>query len=117
MIFAKLTSLTAVLLALGTTGAFASSQDTVDLVSRQMMKCLKIPADAPEAYSVNAVVVLKNGSADAVSINFRQMPSPWEQVAAPMIADAITRCEPYGSISERIELSVTPELVNAGAGR
>lgn len=117
MISAKLTSLTAVLLVIGTTGAFAASQDTIDLVSRQMMKCLKIPADAPEAYSVNAVVVLKNGSADAISINFRQMPSPWEQAAAPMITDAITQCEPYGSISERIELSVTPELVNAGAGR
>ncbi|MGO7586909.1 hypothetical protein ACC689_32465, partial [Rhizobium ruizarguesonis] len=76
---------------------------------------LKLPADAPSAYNFIVVAVIKDGSADFLSINFRTPPSEWEKTAAPLIADAITECEPYSSISGRTEFAVTRELVEAGS--
>lgn len=96
-------------------GALSASMDNGNIISSQMLKCLKLPANAPSAYDMQAVVILKNGSADFVSINFRTMPSEWEKTAAPAIGDAITDCEPYGSISGKFEFAVTPELVGAAA--
>ncbi|NTG34792.1 hypothetical protein G6K91_11030 [Agrobacterium rhizogenes] len=106
----------AMILAIGSAAnAVAASNDSVGVVARQMIKCLKLPADAPASYSIGAVVVLKDGVADLVSVNFPTQPSDWEKAAAPLVADAITACEPYNSISGRIELSVTPELIKAGS--
>jgi hypothetical protein len=96
------------------TNTFASSEKAEDAVASQMLKCLHLPPDAPKAYSILAVAVLKDGSADLVSINFRAPPSDWEKIAAPLVADAITDCEPYSSISGRVEFAVTPELIEAG---
>ncbi len=80
-----------------------------------MLKCLKLPADAPSSYDFMVVVVIKDGSADFLSINFRTPPSEWEKTAAPLIADAITECEPYNSISGRMEFAVTRERIEAGS--
>lgn len=91
-----------------------ASDDGGNVVFNQMLKCLKLPADAPSAYNFMVVAVFKDGSADLLSINFRTPPSEWEKSAAPLIADAITQCEPYSSISGRTEFVVTRELVEAG---
>jgi hypothetical protein len=96
-------------------GALSASVENENIVSSQMLKCLKLPANAPSAYDMQAVAILKNGSADFVSINFRTMPSEWEKTAAPAIGEAITDCEPYGSISGKFEFAVTPELVGPAA--
>ncbi|MGO6884384.1 hypothetical protein ACC702_37240 [Rhizobium ruizarguesonis] len=103
-----------VALATNATNAIASSEKPEDVVSSQMLKCLHLPPDAPKAYSILAVAVIKDGAADLVSINFRAPPSDWEKIAAPLVADAITDCEPYSSISGRVEFAVTPELIEAG---
>lgn len=92
-----------------------ASEDGGSIVFNQMLKCLKLPADAPSAYDFMVVAVIKDGSADFLSINFRTPPSEWEKTAAPLIADAITQCEPYSSISGRTEFAVTRELVEAGS--
>lgn len=113
MVFAKLSLFAIASAIIGSVNAFASPE-SVNIVSRQMVKCFKIPENAPESYSLTAVVVLRNGSADLVAINFRKPPSDWEMMAAPLVADAITQCEPYRSISERIEFAVTPELLKVG---
>ncbi|TBA20180.1 hypothetical protein ELH66_03675 [Rhizobium ruizarguesonis] len=103
-----------VTLALNVTSAHAF-EDGGNIVFNQMLKCLKLPADAPSAYNFMVVAVIKDGSADFLSINFRTPPSEWEKTAAPLIADAITQCEPYSSISGRTEFAVTRELVEAGS--
>ncbi|QIO54194.1 hypothetical protein HA461_18135 [Rhizobium leguminosarum bv. trifolii] len=103
-----------VALAMNVTGA-RTSEDGGNIVFNQMLKCLKLPADAPSAYSFLIVAVIKDGSADFLSINFRTPPSEWEKTAAPLIADAITECEPYSSISGRTEFAVTRELIEAGS--
>ncbi|WP_081525724.1 hypothetical protein [Rhizobium sp. CCGE 510] len=103
-----------VALATNVTKTFASSEKPEDVVSSQMLKCLHLPPDAPNAYSILAVAVLKDGAADLVSINFRAPPSDWEKIAAPLVASAITQCEPYSSISGRVEFAITPELVGRG---
>jgi hypothetical protein len=95
--------------------AFAASDDLGKTVSTQVLKCLKLPAGAPKDYGLSAVVVLKEGSADFVSVNFRAPPSAWEMTAAPALGEAITECEPYGSASGTVEITITPELVEAGA--
>jgi len=95
------------------TNTFASSEKPEDAVASQMLKCLRLPPDAPEAYSILAVAVLKDGAADLVSINFRTPPSDWEKIAAPLVADAITDCEPYSSISGTVEFAITPELIES----
>ncbi|NKN08911.1 hypothetical protein [Rhizobium laguerreae] len=92
-----------------------AAEDSGSIVFNQMLKCLKLPADAPSAYSFLIVAVIKDGSADFLSINFRTPPSEWEKTAAPLIADAITQCEPYSSVSGRMEFAVTRELVEAGS--
>lgn len=102
-------------LSINVASALSASMENENIVSSQMLKCLKLPANAPSAYDMRAVVILKNGSADFVSINFRTAPSEWEKNAAPAIGDAITDCEPYGSISGKFELAITPELVGAAA--
>lgn len=96
------------------TSAFAF-EDSGNIVFNQMLKCLKLPADAPSVYDFQAVAVIKDGSADFVSINFRAPPSEWEKNAATVVADAITQCEPYSSISGRVVFTITPELVEAGS--
>ena len=78
-----------------------------------MLKCLKLPANSPAKFEMSAQVTLQNGKTGLVSINFRTPPTPWEQIAAPAIADAISGCEPYGDISGRVNFSITPELVNS----
>ncbi|TAT98682.1 hypothetical protein ELH77_03590 [Rhizobium ruizarguesonis] len=103
-----------VTLALNVTSAHAF-EDRGNIVFNQMLKCLKLPADAPSAYNFMVVAVIKDGSADFLSINFRTPPSEWEKTAAPLIADAITQCEPYSSISGRTEFAVTREIVEAGS--
>ncbi|MGR9237915.1 hypothetical protein ACU8OH_03700 [Rhizobium leguminosarum] len=103
-----------VALAMNVTSALAS-EDGGNIVFNQMLKCLKLPADAPSAYNFLIVAVIKDGSADFLSINFRTPPSEWEKTAAPLIADAITECEPYSSISGRMEFAVTRELIEAGS--
>jgi hypothetical protein len=115
MTYSRISALAVILAIGGATSAVAASEDSVGVVARQMVKCLTLPADAPASYSIGAVVVLKDGAADLVSVNFRTQPSDWEKAAAPLVADAITACEPYNSISERIELSLTPELIEAGS--
>lgn len=115
MICSKIFTLTMILTISGTANAVAASEESVGIVARQMVTCLKLPADAPASYNISAVVVLKDGAADIVSVNFRAQPSDWEKAAGPLVADAITECQPYNSISERIELSVTPELIEAGS--
>ncbi|MGO7960854.1 hypothetical protein [Rhizobium leguminosarum] len=92
-----------------------ASEDSGNIFINQMLKCLKLPADAPSGYNFMVVAVIKDGSADFLSINFRTPPSEWEKTAAPLIADAITQCEPYSSISGRMEFAVTRELVEAGS--
>lgn len=92
-----------------------ASEDGGNIVFNQMLKCLKLPADAPSAYDFMVVAVIKDGSADFLSINFRTPPSEWEKTAAPLIADAITQCEPYNLISGRTEFAVIRELVEAGS--
>ncbi|MBX5160364.1 hypothetical protein HJB89_25080 [Rhizobium sp. NZLR8] len=101
-------------LAINVTSAPASD-DGGNIVSIQMLKCLKLPANAPSVYSLPVVADMKDGSADFLSINFRAPPSEWEKTAAPIIADAITQCEPYNSISGRVEFTVTRELVESGS--
>ncbi|TAX54589.1 hypothetical protein [Rhizobium leguminosarum] len=101
-------------LAMNVTSVLAS-EDSGNIVFNQMLKCLKLPADAPRDYSLMVVAVIKDGSADFLSINFRTPPSEWEKTAAPLIADAITECEPYSSTSGRMEFAVTRELVEAGS--
>lgn len=81
------------------TQVLASPADGENVISTQMLKCLKLPTNSPKSYSISAVAVLKDGTADFVSINFRAPPSEWEMAAAPLVADAITQCEPYNSIS------------------
>ncbi|MGO6818240.1 MULTISPECIES: hypothetical protein [Rhizobium] len=103
-----------VALAMNVTGAH-TSEDGGNIVFNQMLKCLKLPANAPSAYSFLIVAVIKDGSADFLSVNFRTPPSEWEKTAAPSIADAITQCEPYSSISGRMEFAVTRELIEAGS--
>ncbi|TAU87732.1 hypothetical protein ELI02_04620 [Rhizobium leguminosarum] len=103
-----------VALAMNVTSVLAS-EDSGNIVFNQMLKCLKLPADAPSAYSFLIVAVIKDGSADFLSVNFRTPPSEWEKTAAPLIADAITECEPYSSISGRMEFAVTRELIEAGS--
>lgn len=49
----------------------AASEDGGNIVFNQMLKCLKLPADAPSAYDFMVVAVIKDGSADFLSINFR----------------------------------------------
>ena len=100
-------------LSINAASALSASTENENIVSSQMLKCLKLPANAPSAYDMRAVVILKNGSADFVSINFRTAPSEWEKIAAPAIGDAITDCEPYASISGKFEFAITPELVGA----
>lgn len=115
MICRLLFALAMILAISGAKNTFAASDDSAGIVASQMVKCLKLPADAPASYSISAVVVLKDGAADLVAVNFRTQPSEWEKAAAPLVADAITECEPYNLISDRIELSVTPELIEAGS--
>ncbi|MDC9808001.1 hypothetical protein [Rhizobium binxianense] len=103
-----------VALAMKVTSA-AASEDGGNIVFNQMLRCLKLPADAPSAYNFLIVAVIKDGSADFLSVNFRTPPSEWEKTAAPLIADAITQCEPYNSISGRTEFAITRELVEAGS--
>lgn len=103
-----------VALAMNVTSTHAS-EDNGNIVFNQMLKCLKLPADAPSVYNFMVVAVFKDGSADFLSINFRTPASEWEKTAAPLIADAITQCEPYSSISGRMEFAVTPDLVEAGS--
>lgn len=111
----KIFTLTLILAISGAANSVAASDESVGIVARQMVKCLKLPADSPASYSITVVVVLKDGEADLVSVSFRTQPSDWEKSAAPLVADAITECQPYNSISERIEISVTPELIEAGS--
>ncbi|MEH7880088.1 hypothetical protein V7799_21895 [Rhizobium laguerreae] len=92
-----------------------AAEDSGSIVFNQMRRCLKLTADAPSAYNFLIVAVIKDGSADFLSINFRTPPSEWEKTAAPLIADAITQCEPYSSISGKMEFAVTRELVEAGS--
>ncbi|WP_246706306.1 hypothetical protein [Rhizobium leguminosarum] len=93
-----------VALAMNVTSAHAS-EDGGNIVFNQMLKCLKLPADAPSAYNFLIVAVIKDGSADFLSVNFRTPPSEWEKTAAPLIADAITQCEPYSSVSGKMEFA------------
>lgn len=111
MIYRQLFTLSVICAIGGATNASTASDDSIGVVARQMAKCLKLPANAPDSYSISAVVVLKDGIAELVSVNFRTQPSAWELAAAPLVADAITECEPYNSLSDRIELSVTPKLI------
>lgn len=95
---------------------FAASEGDENIVSSQMLKCLTPPDGTPsDENNITAVVVLKGGSADFISINFRTTPSPWELTVAPLISNAITECEPYGVISGRVEFAITPRLLNAGS--
>lgn len=103
-----------VALALNVPSALAA-EDSGNIIFNQMLKCLKLPADAPSAYNFMVVAVIKGGSADFLSINFRTPPSEWEKTVAPLIADAVTQCEPYNSISGKVEFAVTRELVEAGS--
>lgn len=52
-----------VTLALNVTSAHAF-EDRGNIVFNQMLKCLKLPADAPSAYNFMVVAVIKDGSAD-----------------------------------------------------
>ncbi|WP_246728023.1 hypothetical protein [Rhizobium leguminosarum] len=56
-----------------------ASEDSGNIVFNQMLKCLKLPADAPSGYNFMVVAVIKDGSADFLSINFRTPPSEWEK--------------------------------------
>ncbi|MGO8454166.1 hypothetical protein ACC779_30365 [Rhizobium ruizarguesonis] len=103
-----------VALSMNVTGVLAS-EDGGNIVFNQMLKCLKLPADVPRDYNFLIVAVIKDGSADFLSVNFRTPPSEWEKTSAPLIADAITQCEPYSSISGRKEFAVTRELIEAGS--
>ncbi|MGV4792748.1 hypothetical protein [Rhizobium sp. F40D2] len=103
-----------VALAISVTSARAA-EDSGNIIFNQMLKCLKLPADTPSAYDFMVVAVIKDGSADFLPINFRTPPSEWEKTAAPLVADAITQCEPYTSISGRVEFPVTRERVEAGS--
>lgn len=105
--------LIAVALAVSVTSARA--EDSGNIIFNQMLKCLKLPADTPSAFDFMVVAVIKDGSAESLSINFRAPPSEWEKTAAPLVADAITQCEPYTSISGRVEFVVTRERVEAGS--
>ncbi|ANL45762.1 UNVERIFIED_ORG: hypothetical protein M2312_004998 [Rhizobium esperanzae] len=106
--------LLAVALAMSVTSARAS-EDSGTIIFNQMLKCLKLPAGTPSAYDFMVVAVIKDGAADFLSINFRAPPSEWEKTAAPLVADAITQCEPYASVSGRVEFPVTRERVEAGS--
>ncbi|EJT06586.1 hypothetical protein [Rhizobium sp. CCGE 510] len=105
--------LIAVALAISVTSARAA-EDSGNIIFNQMLKCLKLPAEAPSVYNFAVVAVIKDGSADFLSINFLSPPSEWEKTAAPLVADAITQCEPY-TISGRVEFPVTRERVEAGS--
>lgn len=87
--------------------------DAGNVVASQMLKCLKLPANSPAKFEMLALVGLQNGKTGLVSINFLTPPTPWEQIAAPAIADAISECEPYGGISGQVKFSIKPELVNS----
>ncbi|AYG66664.1 hypothetical protein CCGE531_12155 [Rhizobium sp. CCGE531] len=89
------------------------SSDKGNVVASQMLKCLKLPANPPAKFEMLALVTLKDGKTGLVSINFKTPPTPWDQVAAPAVANAISECEPYGDISGQVNFSVTPELVNS----
>ncbi|WP_261332550.1 hypothetical protein [Rhizobium leguminosarum] len=87
--------ITSVALAINVKSVLAA-EDSGSIAFNQMRRCLKLPADAPSAYSFLIVALIKNGS------------------AAPLIADAITQCEPYSSVSGKMEFAVTREFVEAG---
>lgn len=89
------------------------SSDKGSVVASQMLKCLKLPPNSPAKFEMFAQVALQNGKTGLVSINFRTPPTQWEQIAAPVVADAITDCEPYGAISGQVTFSVTPQLVDS----
>lgn len=61
-----------------------ASEEGGNVVFNQMLKCLKLPADAPSAYDFMVVAVIKDGSADFLSINFRTPPSEWEKNGSPV---------------------------------
>lgn len=107
-------SLIACAMTIGTSAALAASDDSGKTISTQMLKCLKLPTDAPKTYSLTTVAILRNGIADFVAINFRIKPTEWEKAAAAVVAEAVTQCDPYGSLSGRFEFAVTPELIEAG---
>lgn len=91
---------------------FAASEEQDTVISKQMLKCPTLPPNAPDSYSVSAVAILKDGAADLVLVNFPAGPSEWEMVPAPIVADAVTRCGPYQSMSGRFKFSVTRELMD-----
>lgn len=91
----------------------ANSAGDADRVARQMLTCLELPANPPEKFEMEAVVTLKNGQTGIVAINFLQQPTEWEKTATPRVADAITNCQPYGNISGRVNIPVTPALIKS----
>lgn len=82
-------------------------------LARKMVGCLQLPAGAPASFSLLAVVVIENAEAKASRIDFKTLPSPWEQQAAVAVTDAITACEPYAELSGPVVFLVTPALVQA----
>ncbi|MGO4452079.1 hypothetical protein AB4Y96_24430 [Phyllobacterium sp. TAF24] len=100
---------------IGAIDAQAASDEYGKTLTAQMLKCLKLPTDAPKSYSLSGVAILKDGIADFVTINFTTKPSESEKAVAALVADAVTQCEPYGSVSGTFKFVVTPELFEAGS--
>lgn len=83
--------------------ACTANQEACELgsdLAQKMLRCLQLPRGEPDSYKMLARVMLKDGEAVLVNIGVgTARPGPWEQLVVPMIADAITNCEPYGELS------------------
>ncbi len=97
--------------ALCVTAIAASPEENGAAIAKQMLGCLKLPPNAPTTFAYRIVMQLTDGSADFVRVGLLAPPTKWDMDAVPKIADAVTDCEPYGTMSGPAVVLFNKELV------
>ena len=87
----------------------------IEDVRAQVLKCFKVPPNAPATYSFVLRLQIIEGSVEMAMVNIATPPSPWEMEAMTAIADAATECEPYGAITINYDIPLDQNIVNQSA--